>query len=60
MGRGNYLIDGVSGTGKSSVREELQRRGYQPSTVTMNWLTRAIRKPASQCRASPMSTTSGQ
>lgn len=28
MGVRNYLIEGVSGTGKSSVREELQRRGY--------------------------------
>jgi hypothetical protein len=29
MGRRNYLIDGVSGTGKTSVCRELQRRGYQ-------------------------------
>ncbi len=28
MGRKNYLIEGVSGTGKTSVCEELQRRGY--------------------------------
>lgn len=28
MGRRNYLIEGVSGTGKTSVAEELQRRGY--------------------------------
>jgi broad-specificity NMP kinase len=28
MGRRNYLIEGVSGTGKTSVCEELQRRGY--------------------------------
>jgi len=28
MGVRNYLIEGVSGTGKSSVCEELQRRGY--------------------------------
>lgn len=28
MGRKNYLIEGVSGTGKSSVRKELQKRGY--------------------------------
>jgi thymidylate kinase len=28
MGRRNYLIDGVSGTGKTSVCDELQRRGY--------------------------------
>ncbi len=28
MGRKNYLIDGVSGTGKTAVCTELQRRGY--------------------------------
>jgi thymidylate kinase len=28
MGKHNYLIEGVSGTGKTSVAEELQRRSY--------------------------------
>jgi len=28
MGIRNYLIDGVSGTGKTTVAKELQRRGY--------------------------------
>src|SRR5688572_16993057 len=28
MGVRNYLIEGVSGTGKTRVAEELQRRGY--------------------------------
>ncbi len=28
VGVRNYLIEGVSGTGKTSVCEELQRRGY--------------------------------
>ena len=28
MGRKNYLIEGLSGTGKTSVCDELQRRGY--------------------------------
>jgi len=28
MGSRNYLIEGVSGTGKTSVCKELQRRGY--------------------------------
>ena len=29
MGRRNYLIEGVSGTGKTAVCTELERRGYQ-------------------------------
>jgi hypothetical protein len=29
MGMRNYLIDGGSGTGKTTVCDELQRRGYQ-------------------------------
>lgn len=28
MGNRNYLIEGISGTGKTAVAEELQRRGY--------------------------------
>jgi broad-specificity NMP kinase len=28
MGKRNYLIEGVSGTGKTSVCHELRRRGY--------------------------------
>jgi hypothetical protein len=28
MGMRNYLIEGVSGTGKTSLCKELQRRGY--------------------------------
>jgi len=28
MGRRNYLVEGVSGAGKTSVATELQRRGY--------------------------------
>ena len=29
MGIANYLIDGVSGTGKTSICDELRRRGYR-------------------------------
>ena len=29
MGRSNYLLDGVSGAGKTAVCTALQRRGYQ-------------------------------
>ena len=28
MGKRNYLVEGLSGTGKTAVAEELQRRGY--------------------------------
>ena len=28
MGKRNYLIEGVSGTGKTSVCHELRRRGF--------------------------------
>jgi hypothetical protein len=28
MGKRNYLIEGISGTGKSAVCRELRRRGY--------------------------------
>ena len=28
MGRRNYLVEGLSGTGKTSVAEDLQRRGH--------------------------------
>ncbi len=29
MGRRNYLVEGLSGTGKTTVADELQRRGHQ-------------------------------
>jgi len=29
VGRRNFLVEGVSGTGKTAVCDELQRRGYQ-------------------------------
>src|SRR5687768_10966333 len=29
VGKRNYLMEGVSGTGKTTVCNELQRRGYQ-------------------------------
>ena len=29
MGRRNFLVEGISGTGKTTVCDELQRRGYQ-------------------------------
>jgi predicted ATPase len=44
MGARNYLIEGISGTGKTAVATELQRRGYQAIQVTGNWRIEAIRK----------------
>jgi hypothetical protein len=37
MAKTNYLIEGLSGTGKSSVYEELARRGYPAITTDRTW-----------------------
>ena len=37
MARRNYLIEGLSGTGKSSVYEELIRRGYAAVSTDREW-----------------------
>jgi len=36
MGMRNYLVEGVSGTGKTSVCKELQRRGYY--AIDRSWV----------------------
>jgi predicted ATPase len=59
MGIRNYLIEGVSGTGKTSVCNELQRRGYHAIMVTANWLIEAIPKLVNRRKASHTSTTFG-
>ena len=41
MGIRNYLIEGVSGTGKTSVCGDAVAI---PSMVTLSWLIRAIRR----------------
>ena len=38
MAKRNYLIDGSSGTGKSSVSSELRKRGYK----TIGWTIRSF------------------
>ena len=48
MGKRNCLIEGVSGTGKTSVCKDLQRRGYHAINVTTNWPIKAIPKPESR------------
>jgi gluconate kinase len=37
MAKRNYLVEGLSGTGKSSVYEELVRRGYTAITTDRAW-----------------------
>jgi hypothetical protein len=37
MAKINYLIDGLSGTGKSSIYEELTRRGYHAISSDRTW-----------------------
>ncbi len=37
MAKRNYLVEGLSGTGKSSVYEELVRRGYTAITTDRSW-----------------------
>jgi gluconate kinase len=37
MAKRNYLVDGLSGTGKSSVYEELIRRGYTAISSDRTW-----------------------
>jgi gluconate kinase len=37
MARRNYLVDGLSGAGKSSVYEELIRRGYKAISTDRAW-----------------------
>ena len=59
MGRRNYLIEGLSGTGKTSVCDELQRRGYHAIHGDRELLTAAIRKPVNRGKAAHTSTTSG-
>jgi hypothetical protein len=41
MARRNYLVEGLSGAGKSSVYEELIRRGYRAITTDRAWKYRA-------------------
>jgi hypothetical protein len=41
MGKRNYLVEGLSGAGKSSVYEELIRRGYRAVSTDRAWKYRA-------------------
>lgn len=37
MAKKNYLIEGISGTGKSTVRKELEKRGYHAVEADMEF-----------------------
>jgi len=37
MAKRNYLVEGLSGVGKSSVYEELIRRGYKAVSTDRAW-----------------------
>src|SRR5438046_3426658 len=41
MAKRNYLVEGLSGAGKSSVYEELIRRGYKAISTDRAWKYRA-------------------
>jgi gluconate kinase len=41
MAKRNYLVEGLSGTGKSSVYEELIRRGYNAISTDRAWASHA-------------------
>jgi len=41
MAKRNYLVEGLSGTGKSSVYEELIRRGYKAISTDRAWAYQA-------------------
>jgi broad-specificity NMP kinase len=59
MARSNFLIDGVSGTGKTSVCKELERRGYQAIHGDRELAYQGAPEPVNRRIASHTSTTSG-
>jgi hypothetical protein len=51
MAKRNYLVEGLSGAGKSSVYEELIRRGYTAVSTDRAWKSRADRAMWDEQRA---------
>ena len=56
MGIKNYLIEGISGTGKTSVCDDAVTT---PSMVTVSCLIKAIQRLVNRWTVSDMNTTSG-
>ena len=59
MGVKNYLIEGVSCAGKTTVCNELQKRGIMPSMAIGSWHIREIPKRGYRQRGSPMNIIFG-
>ena len=59
MAKRNYLVERVSGTGKSSVCDELRRRGYKVINAIGNLLIRATLKRKNEQKLMVMSTIYG-
>lgn len=59
MGARNYLIEGLSGTGKTSVCDELQRRGYHAIHGDRELAYQGDPETGELGTARNMSTTSG-
>lgn len=59
MGVRNYLVEGVSGTGKTSVCRELQRRGHHAVNGDTELANKGIRRRVSLLTVPGTITTSG-
>ncbi len=59
MGARNYLIEGVSCSGKTTVCDELLRRGFQAIHGDRQLAYQGDPKPAFLCPDGAMNTTSG-
>jgi hypothetical protein len=60
MGVRNYLIEGVSGTGKTAVCKELQRRGYHAINGDIDLAYQGDPDAGRPMEGSRTSTTSGK
>jgi gluconate kinase len=54
MAKRNYLVEGLSGAGKSSVYEELIRRGYKAISTDRTWAYHADPDPDTGLTGGPL------